>query len=738
MILRSSIVNEGKTSALFAAAAVVCLGLAWWSRPDAITNESQLKDEVTGQPVFAKFEDPSEAASFQIVKYDEALGQLERFEVAKDKSSGMWKLPSYDDYPADAAEQVRDATTPLISMPILSVVSLDRGDHALYGVVNPDDESMSVGESGVGMLVRVKSDSNSVLAELVIGKEVEGAEGQRYVRVPTEDATYVVELDTTPFTTDFQKWINQQLLEVRGFDIASIDLRDYAILPTQNGYGMSRNFDADLTFDSAKNAWTLDRLMSYEQGKAVEVELGEDEKLQDKVLNDLRNAVQDLQIVNVRRKPTGLAADLKADQALMANKDSLQSLVSQGFIPQEGPDGTEIFATGGETLVGTAAGVKYLLRFGESVANLSSAVSEDGEESSGLRRYLLVSAVLDESKFPPPDLEPLPETVADMLARKQEPAQESSPPATPPAEAAPAPTAEPTSDAAADVEDAEAAAVEAADADADAAPSSDQADEPATPAGEATEPQPEPAAEDQNEQEASEPPAAEPSEADAAAGAKPDGASLRRMRVHPVAFQADPAAPASDSPADDAAESTAADDDSVTDAAAASDEPPAEGADAEVAGAEGEAAGPAEAKADSEAAPGSAQPAEAAPTDATTLDAATAEAAAAQESQAEEPAKSDEELQEELEFVREQIAKENQRKIDARKEKMEAARKRVQELNARFADWYYVVSDEVYKKLKVSRDELIGPATPEAAPADETGGMSLPEGFQLPPGFQGQ
>ena len=52
----------------------------------------------------------------------------------------MWKLPSYDDYPADAAEQVRDATTPLISMPILSVASLDRGDHSLYGVVNPDDD----------------------------------------------------------------------------------------------------------------------------------------------------------------------------------------------------------------------------------------------------------------------------------------------------------------------------------------------------------------------------------------------------------------------------------------------------------------------------------------------------------------------------------------------------------------------------------------------------------------------
>ncbi|MCA9156907.1 MAG: DUF4340 domain-containing protein, partial [Planctomycetales bacterium] len=254
--------NEGKTSALFAAVAAVCLGLAWWSRPDAITNENDLKVEVTGQPVFAKFEDPNEATSFQIVKYDDSLGQLERFEVAKDKTSNMWKLPSYEDYPADAAEQVRDATTPLISMPILSVASLDRGDHALYGVVNPDDDKMSVGESGVGKLVRVKGEANQVLAELVIGKAVDGAEGQHYVRVPTEDATYIVELNTAPFTTDFKKWINQQLLEVRSFDISTVGLRDYAILPTQNGYGMSRNFDADLTFDSAKNSWSLDRFIT--------------------------------------------------------------------------------------------------------------------------------------------------------------------------------------------------------------------------------------------------------------------------------------------------------------------------------------------------------------------------------------------------------------------------------------------------------------------------------------------
>lgn len=647
--------NEGRTSIIFAAVAAISLGLAWWSRPDAISNEDDLKVEVTGQPVFAKFEDPSAAQSFQIIKYDEALGQLERFEVAKDKAANMWKLPSFEDYPADAAEQVRDATTPLISMPILSVASLDKGDHSLYGVVNPDNEGLSVGETGVGMLIRVKGEANDILAELVIGKEVTGAEGQRYVRIPTEDATYVVEIKTDPFTTEFQKWIKKELLEVRSFDIAAVGLRDYAILPTQQGYGMSRNFDADLAFDSAANKWSMERLVSYEGGQAKEDKLKEGEKLNDTALNDLRNAVQDLQIVNVRRKPKGLAADLKADKSLMENKESLQSLVSQGFIPQESPEGTEIFATGGETLIGTQAGVKYLLRFGEAVANLSSA--DEAAEGSGLRRYLLVSAVLDESKFPAPDLEPLPETVEEMLARqkKQETTETTtSPPAQPLEIDVPQPESPPKPDAAAD-----------------------------TPANE-SEAKPE-----------AEKPREEKPEVGTPSVNNTDGKDNTPEKTD------EPVNASSSSNAETAP--TVKDSDSCDPQEEPKQEPQEDKSTVEA------TAGQAEDK------PQATDVTATAPEKTEASGGETAAADASQPAKEEPPAKTEEELKEELEFVREQIAKENQRKIDDRKEKMDAARKRTQELNARFADWYYVVSDSVYKKLKVSREQLIVADTPAAA-----------------------
>ena len=45
--------------------------------------------------------------------------------------------------------------------------------------------------------------------------------------------------------------------------------------------------------------------------------------------------------------------------------------------------------------------------------------------------------------------------------------------------------------------------------------------------------------------------------------------------------------------------------------------------------------------------------------------------------------------------------------IDVGAKDKEEAEKKVRELNARFADWYYVISDDVYRKIHLSRDQII-------------------------------
>lgn len=56
---------------------------------------------------------------------------------------------------------------------------------------------------------------------------------------------------------------------------------------------------------------------------------------------------------------------------------------------------------------------------------------------------------------------------------------------------------------------------------------------------------------------------------------------------------------------------------------------------------------------------------------------------------------------------RETIKKENKRKSDEYQDKRKKAETRVGELNARFNDWFYVVSDDVYKKVQLSRADIV-------------------------------
>jgi len=53
------------------------------------------------------------------------------------------------------------------------------------------------------------------------------------------------------------------------------------------------------------------------------------------------------------------------------------------------------------------------------------------------------------------------------------------------------------------------------------------------------------------------------------------------------------------------------------------------------------------------------------------------------------------------------VERENRRKQDEYDDKVKAAQKRVRDLNNRFADWYYIVSDKEYAKIHLTRDGVI-------------------------------
>jgi len=61
---------------------------------------------------------------------------------------------------------------------------------------------------------------------------------------------------------------------------------------------------------------------------------------------------------------------------------------------------------------------------------------------------------------------------------------------------------------------------------------------------------------------------------------------------------------------------------------------------------------------------------------------------------------------------------------------IESGEKRVAELNRRFADWYYVISEETFTKLKLKRDDLVEEVKVEEMPEKEA---STPEGSSEQP-----
>ncbi len=116
-----------------------------------------------------------------------------------------------------------------------------------------------------------------------------------------------------------------------------------------------------------------------------------------------------------------------------------------------------------------------------------------------------------------------------------------------------------------------------------------------------------------------------------------------------------------------------------------------------------------------------------------------ANAAAEQNAQAEDEADGNESDQSELSKLiaeRKAIENENQRLLEEYQQKLDSAQERVQELNERFGDWYYVIDNRVYQQIHLSRDDVIKSKQEAEAESDsdDAPGIGLPGLPNLPLG----
>jgi hypothetical protein len=422
--------ENAKTLTFVAVAAAIAVVAIVVSRPAMSVSATENQ---RGQLLYRNFTDPLAVTSLEIVEFDEDTGSVQPFRVAQVDVKGKtrWSIPSHDDYPADAKDQVASAASALMSLKIIDTVSENQGDQREYGVVQPDLKTLKLGDTGVGEEVIMKDKQGKPLLDLVIGKEVRDRPDQRYVRKAGEDGIYVVEVKTDKLSTKFEDWIERNLLQINSLDISRLWIRDYAIKNLREGLAIVQRGEMDLQHsDTAEPKWKMieDRKFvpddkSPTGGRWKPVKMAANEELNTAKLDDLMNALDDLKIVDVSRKPKGLSADLKVAAAFASQSDTAQqSLADKGFFIAQLEKQVELFSNEGEIRVGGKDGVEYVLRFGD-IAGAGASKKEDKTKAKGktekdkkkdntapgVNRYLFVMAEFNPKLIAKPDLERLPQ-----------------------------------------------------------------------------------------------------------------------------------------------------------------------------------------------------------------------------------------------------------------------------------------------------------------------------------------
>ena len=380
--------NENIKTLIFVGIGVVLAGLAYATLPAPSVN---VVEDKTGKLLFDNFTDSTKASSLEIVRYDTDKNKVDSLKV--EKSGGIWTLPSHGGYPADAQDQLKDAAGSLLGVKALGLATEFPEEHHLFGVVDPTQKVDDSKKKDVGMLVVIRDGKGDDLARLIIGKQVKDPPGQRFVRIAEgstfTDKVYVAKIDIEKLPTEFNKWIERDLRKLNHNDVKKLTLMDYSVLKEEGGYVAEKRMEAATSWDTLNGAWVLDRFQLFTRGVPHDAALGEGEELNKQKLDEMKTALDDLKIEDVRRKPAG---EGDKDPKIM------QANVKMGFIPAK----DKLYSTNGEVLVDQLDGVRYILRFGD-IAGVQA-----GSDGKKLNRFLMVNAELTDDALHPPMLEPEP------------------------------------------------------------------------------------------------------------------------------------------------------------------------------------------------------------------------------------------------------------------------------------------------------------------------------------------
>jgi len=359
--------------------ALTLLSIAWITAP-RVSTPAVFADR--GQVLFPQFQDPNSAASLEVVEYDAKNATVKPFKIQN--RNGRWTVPSQHDYPADAKNQLARVAAAVINLRKDDFVSDSATDYERCGVLDPLDPAVP-SLSGRGTRLSVRGANEQLLADVIVGHEVAGHPGFRYIRLPGQRRVYASAVGNLKVSTDFGDWIERDLLQVDSEEIDAVNLRNYSLDRTT---GKVNPGETMLLQKSAGGEWSMNGLNAGEQLDLAAI---------DSLLRNLSS----LRIAAVLPKPAGIKATLThaASDATVTNEDRAD-LARKGFYLA---GGGQLVSDRGEIVVRTNRGVFYTLRFGDIAPGAETSIEDAGSTTGdgkrrkppGENRYLFIMVDFD-------------------------------------------------------------------------------------------------------------------------------------------------------------------------------------------------------------------------------------------------------------------------------------------------------------------------------------------------------
>jgi hypothetical protein len=131
--------NESNKTVIYVVVCATVWSIALFSRQETASNTTSLQEIAAarvGQELFDNFE-ANNAKRLKVQQVDEKLAATKSFEIERDPSTNLWVISSRNSYPADAEEQMKNAATAFSSLFVKDLYTVEVSEHSECRVVDP-------------------------------------------------------------------------------------------------------------------------------------------------------------------------------------------------------------------------------------------------------------------------------------------------------------------------------------------------------------------------------------------------------------------------------------------------------------------------------------------------------------------------------------------------------------------------------------------------------------------------